>query len=63
MIEAQDRSQAIRDFDRTGDEEKLKPAKIGKKEAARVAAEQAGSGSGWGDDLAFAGRSVRGRVN
>jgi hypothetical protein len=63
MIEATDRAKAVRDFDRTGDEDKLKQAKIGKKEAARIAAEQAGSSAGWGDDLAFAGRSVRGRVN
>jgi hypothetical protein len=63
MIEASDRSAAVQKFDQTGNEEHLKPAKIGKKEAARIAAEKAGSGGGWGDDLAFAGRSVRGRVN
>jgi hypothetical protein len=63
MIEAEDRKKAVRDFDRTGDEEVLKPAKIGKKEAARLAAEQAGSGGGWGDDLKFAGRPASGKLN
>ncbi len=55
VIEKNDAMVAQRDF-RGDDAEEPKPDKVGKKEQARIAAEEAEQSDAWGDDLQFRGR-------
>lgn len=56
LVERNDQMEAARSFDRpTAQAAKPKAEKLGKKEAARKAAETAGADSEWGSDLMFPG--------
>lgn len=57
VIEKNDAMVAARAY-RGDDDDETKPEKIGKKEQAQIAAEEAEQSDAWGDDLKF-----RGRVN
>lgn len=53
LLERNDQMNAARSFGVPAETTPAAAAKIGKKEAARLAAETAGAGSEWGDDLSF----------
>ncbi len=56
LLERNDQMEAARSFDRPAPSPvKAKAEKLGKKEAARLAAEKAGADSEWGSDLMFSG--------